>query len=232
MEESMALIAFDADKIDAVDPAQRMRHPASADASGGMWLSDTEPSFIDAKALRRERLERLRSWMKRAGYGAVVLFDPYNQRYATGSRNMFGYFLRNSTRYIYVPVEGPVILFEYPGSAHVSTWLETIDEARTSKVVWSAVNQRDNLNSDPFAMEIADLVRAHGGGKLRIGLDRCFHMFALSLEAQGLIVEDCMQHTLHCRRLKTEEEIACLRSEEHTSELQSRGHLVCRHLLE
>ena len=37
----------------------------------------------------------------------VVLFDPYNQRYATGSRNMFGYFLRNSTRYFFIPAEGP-----------------------------------------------------------------------------------------------------------------------------
>jgi len=70
---------------------------------------------------------------------------------------MFGYFLRNSTRYIYVPLEGPVILFEYPGSAHVSTWLETIDDSRTSKVVWSAVNQRDDISAQPFATEIADL---------------------------------------------------------------------------
>jgi len=171
---------------------------------------DSVPVAFDPKALRAGRLQRLRAMMREHDYAAVILFDPYNQRYATGSRNMFGYFLRNSTRYIYVPVEGPVILFEYPGSAHVSTWLETIDEARTSKVVWSAVNQRDDLNSDPFAMEIADLVRAHGNGRLKIGLDRCFHMFALSLEAQGLIVEDCMQHTLHCRRLKTDAEIACL----------------------
>ncbi|MDZ7809596.1 MAG: aminopeptidase P family N-terminal domain-containing protein [Arhodomonas sp.] len=89
---------------------------------------DSVPMSFDPKALRAGRLRRLRAMMAEQGYAAVVLFDPYNQRYATGSRNMFGYFLRNSTRYIYVPQEGPVILFEYPGSAHVSTWLETIDE--------------------------------------------------------------------------------------------------------
>ncbi|MGD8710360.1 MAG: Xaa-Pro peptidase family protein [Ectothiorhodospiraceae bacterium] len=172
--------------------------------------NDSVPTAFDPKALRAGRLRRLREMMAEKGYAAVVLFDPYNQRYATGSRNMFGYFLRNSTRYIYVPLEGPVILFEYPGSAHVSTWLETIDESRTSKVVWSAVNQRDNLNSDPFAREIADLVRQHGGGNLHVGLDRCSHILALSLEAQGLTVGDCMQDTLHCRRLKTPEEVACL----------------------
>ena len=86
----MSILAFDPDRLDDLDLSQRMRHPASADPSNGMWLSDTEPSYIDAKALRRERLERLRAWMRRENYGAVVLFDPYNQRYATGSRNMFG----------------------------------------------------------------------------------------------------------------------------------------------
>ena len=61
-----------------------------------MWLSDTEPPGVDARKLRAERLGRLRAWMAKAEYGAVLLFDPFNQRYATGSRNMFGYFLRNS----------------------------------------------------------------------------------------------------------------------------------------
>lgn len=178
--------------------------------SAPMTNGDSIPTAFDPVQLRSGRLARLKAMMKAQGYGAVVLFDPYNQRYATGSRNMFGYFLRNSSRYIFVPQNGPVILFEYPGSAHVSTWLETIDEARTSKVVWSAVNQRDNLSSDPFGVEIAELMEEHGGGNRKVGLDRCALNLARSLEAQGLEVFDCMQDTLHCRRIKTPEEIACL----------------------
>ncbi len=178
--------------------------------SAPMANTDSIPTAFDPKRLRAGRLQRLRAMMAEQGYAAVVLFDPNNQRYATGSRNMFGYFLRNSTRYIYVPLSGPVILFEYPGSAHVSTWLETIDESRTSKVVWSAVNQRDNLSSDPFGVELAELVREHGGGNLTVGLDRCTMNLARSLDAQGLNVRDCMQDTLHCRRIKTPEEVACL----------------------
>ncbi|WP_111493612.1 M24 family metallopeptidase [Marinobacter bohaiensis] len=171
---------------------------------------DSIPTAFDPKQLRAGRLARLRTMMREQGYAAVILFDPYNQRYATGSRNMFGYFLRNSTRYIYVPLEGPVILFEYPGSAHVSMGLETIDESRTSQVVWSAVNQRDGLSSDPFGVEIAELVAEHGRGNRKVGLDRCALNLARSLEAQGLEVFDCMQDILHCRRIKTPEEIACL----------------------
>lgn len=176
----------------------------------GATAHDAIPTGFDPVRLRAERLERLRTMMREQDYAAVVLFDPYNQRYATGSRNMFGYFLRNSTRYIYVPVEGPVILFEYPGSAHVSTWLETIADSRTSKVVWSSVNQRDDLSAAPFAREIADLVREHGGGGTKIGLDRCSHILALALEREGLMIADCQQHVLHARRLKTRDEIACL----------------------
>ena len=178
--------------------------------SAPMANGDSIPTAFDPKQLRAGRLERLRNMMREQGYAAVVLFDPYNQRYATGSRNMFGYFLRNSTRYIYVPLEGPVILFEYPGSAHVSTWLETIDESRTSQVVWSAVNQRDGMSSDPFGVEIAELVAEHGRGNKKVGLDRCALNLARSLEAQDLEVFDCMQDILHCRRIKTPEEIACL----------------------
>jgi len=179
-------------------------------ANGPTAAADSVPPGVDPVRLRAERLARLRAMMREQDLAAVVLLEPYNQRYATGSRNMFGYFLRNSTRYIYVPIDGPVILFEYPGSAHVSTCLETIDHARTSKVVWSSVNSRDTSSAAPFAREIADLVREHGGGMRKVGLDRCFHLLALALEAEGLTVEDCNQHILHARRIKTQDEIACL----------------------
>src|SRR5436305_8417497 len=159
----MSIVAFNPDNIDDVDFTGRMRHPVCDTSSNAMWLSDTEPPSVDALKLRQERLQRLRNWMKSADYGAVLLFDPYNQRYATGSRNMFGYFLRNSTRYFFVPAEGPIILFEYPQSYHVSTVLETIDEARPSKLLWSSVSNRDAASAGAFAVEIADVPKAHGG---------------------------------------------------------------------
>jgi Xaa-Pro aminopeptidase len=206
----MSIVVFNPDNTEDVDFASHMRHPSTADAANGMWLSDTEPSAVDAVKLRSERLQRLRAWMKEADYGAILLFDPYNQRYATGSRNMFGYFLRNSTRYFFVPAEGPIILFEYPQSYHVSTKLETVQEARPSKLVWSSVNARDEETTGPFAAEIADLMRQHGGGSKKIGLDRCTHLQALALEKLGLNVRDCQGEILAVRAIKTEEEIKCL----------------------
>lgn len=189
----MSVVVFGPDSVADVDFADRMRHPAAADPAGGMWLSDTEPSLVDADALRKGRLNRLRGWMSEAGYGAVVLFDPYNQRYATGSRNMFGYFLRNSTRYFFIPTEGPIILFEYPQSYHVSMGLDTIDET-----------------AGAFADEIADLMKAYGGGSMKIGLDRCQHLHAVALAKRGCDVKDCQGEILAVRAVKTAEEIKCL----------------------
>ncbi len=208
----MSIVKPYAGAVDDVDFNDRMRHPLAADASGGMWLSDTEPAFIDTVVLRRQRLARLREWMTANDYGAVVLFDPYNQRYATGSRNMFGYFLRNSTRYFFIPVQGPIILFEYPQSYHVSLVLETVDEARPSKLVWSSVSGRDDESATAFAGEIADLLRTHGGGSVKLGLDRCSHLHALALQAQGCMVTDCQAEILAVRATKTPEEIRCLQA--------------------
>jgi Xaa-Pro aminopeptidase len=176
----------------------------------GLWLTDTEPTSVNTHELRAGRLARVRAMMREKDYAALLLFDPYNQRYATGSRNMFGYFLRNSTRYFFVPLEGPIILFEYPQSAHVSLCLETVAEVRHSKIVWSSVGGRDTETARPFAREIADLVREYGRGVTKVGLDRCGHLLALALEREGCTVTDCQQELLHARRIKTPEEVACL----------------------
>jgi Xaa-Pro aminopeptidase len=123
---------------------------------------------------------------------------------------MFGYFLRNSTRYFLVPVSGPIVLFDYPQSYHVSTVVDTVDEVRPSKLVWSSVSGRDNETAGPFADEIAELMRAHGGGSTKVGMDRCSHLQALALEKRGLRVEDCQGEILAVRAVKTPEEIQCL----------------------
>jgi len=206
----MSIVVFEPDQVGDVDFEGGMRHPALRDEANAMWLSDTEPPSVDARKLRAERLARLRAWMARADYGAVLLFDPFNQRYATGSRNMFGYFLRNSTRYFFVPTEGPIVLFEYPQSYHVSLCLETVDEARPSKLVWSSVSGRDDETAGPFAAEIADLMRLRAPGSRKIGLDRCTHLHALALERQGLDVRDCQGEILAVRAVKTPEEVKCL----------------------
>ena len=60
--------------------------------SGGIANVDSIPPGFDPVALRAGRLTRLRAMMAEKDYAALILLDPNNQLYATGSRNMFGYF--------------------------------------------------------------------------------------------------------------------------------------------
>jgi len=76
-----------------------------------MTLSDTD-ARIDMVKLRAYRLARVRAELKKAGLGAAVLFDPINIRYATGSRNHSAFIMHFPSRYVFIAVNGPVILFE------------------------------------------------------------------------------------------------------------------------
>ena len=70
------------------------------------------PDAVDRQAAR-ERLARLRSALAVHDVGAAVFFDAINIRYACGVRNMQINTTRNPGRYVFVPVDGPVVLFEY-----------------------------------------------------------------------------------------------------------------------
>ena len=170
------------------------------------------PGAIDLRALNHKRLAALRRMLAERGYGACVLFDPYNQRWATGSRNMFLYFLRNATRYIYVPAAGPVISFDYPGSAHASMTVDTIDETRLAKLTWSAVQLQGKERVSTFGKELAGLVGEHVPGEKRVAVDRCTLGVARSLEAAGLTAVECQEDIFRLRMVKLPEEIQCLKA--------------------
>ena len=177
----------------------------------GMSLADTEPTMFDPVRLRRERLERVRKMMSDKGYAGCVLLDPFNQRYATGTRNMFQYFLRNSTRYLFIAAKGPVVLFDYPGSAHCSEVVETVNESRTSKLVWSSITGKESESAGVFADEIAELIRSYGAGNQRVGLDRCSHGMASALLKRGCTPIEFQQDMIQVRATKTDDEINCLK---------------------
>ncbi len=69
---------------------------------------------IDETVIRAYRLHRIRRQLATADVGGVVLFDPTNLRYATGSRNMQVWTMHNVCRYAFVATDGPVILYELP----------------------------------------------------------------------------------------------------------------------
>ena len=68
---------------------------------------------IDFDKLRFYRLERVKKELEKNNLEACILFDPVNVRYALDTVNMSVYNMHNLTRYCFVPVNGPTILYEY-----------------------------------------------------------------------------------------------------------------------
>src|SRR3546814_10768051 len=94
------------------------------------WSSD-----VCSSDLRAWRLGRLRQELKARDYAGALLYDPINIRYACDVRNMQVWCLHNAARYVFVPTEGPVVLFDFHNCAHLSDGNETVAEVRPA-VSW------------------------------------------------------------------------------------------------
>jgi len=70
------------------------------------------PQTIDEPRVRAYRLQRTRELLAQFNMDAAVLYDPLNLRYATGCRNMQVWTSHHQARYVFVPVEGPIVLFD------------------------------------------------------------------------------------------------------------------------
>lgn len=168
---------------------------------------------LDTPELRLGRLNRLRTEMARFEVDAVILLDPVNVRYATGARNMQVFSSRNPSRYLFVPLEGPVVLFEFTGATHLAKGLETIDEVRPATTVSEAAADRHvPERATLWAAELGKLIRRHTTPKARVGVERVYSGAAAALEAQGFDVMDAQLPVERARVIKTAPELACIRA--------------------
>ncbi len=179
-------------------------------ASINMGRIDTEAG-LDLAALRTERLARVRAELKTRDLAGALLYDPINIRYATGSRNMAVWTLHNAARCCFVPSEGPVVLFDYHNSNHLSEDLETVDEIRraTSWYFFSA-GWRAEEKAQKWASEIADLVSQHGGGNRRLAVDKCDPAGTWALEERGVEIHDGQEVLEQARLIKSDLELQAM----------------------
>jgi Xaa-Pro aminopeptidase len=164
-------------------------------------------------AVRRGRLQRLRAQLIARDIGAVVLVDPVNIRYATDTRNMQIFSARTPARYVFVPAEGPVVLFDFAGCEHLARDVETVDEIRIAKTA-SYVAAADRLDevTQTWAAEIADLATQYGGGNRRIGLERFNAAAVFALQALGFDIIDAQEAVERARAIKVSGEIELMRA--------------------
>jgi len=168
---------------------------------------------LDEKALDLGRLGRLRRAIGEADCGAAVFVDAANIRYATGTSNMQVYAGHNPCRYVFVPVEGPVILFEFSNCAHLSAGRAAVDEVRPAISWYHFVSgPRVAANAERWAAELSDLTRRHGGGNLRLAIDRVDPAGTWALQRHGIEIRDGQAVASFAKKIKTAEEIKAVRN--------------------
>lgn len=145
--------------------------------------------------------------------GSLLLVDPVNIRYATDSRNMQIFTSRNPARYLFLPAEGPVVLFEFAGCAHLARELETIDEIRIARTA-SYVAAADRLPeiTELWAEETADLIRTYARSNRRVGIERFNAAVAFALETRGFQIVDAQEPVERARAIKLPLEIEMMRA--------------------
>lgn len=188
-------------------------HAERSDLEGLAQL-DRSPKAdgIDLAAVRTYRQERVRRKMSEYGVDAVILSDPVNIRYATGTRNMQVFSMRNApSRYLLMTLNRS-ILFEFTGCLHLAEGFETVDEvrpARTASFVAAGphIAEREKL----WAAEMADLIHELTGSKTAtIGLERLNAGTSLALKDAGLKIVDAQQPVEMARAIKSREEMKCV----------------------
>lgn len=163
-----------------------------------------------------DRLARLRAQVAAADCDAGVFYDPINIRYATGTSNMQVYALHNACRYVFVPVEGPVVLFDFKGCGHLSAGHPAVDEVRDGTSWYHFVaGTRCAEFAESWADEIVDLLRGESGsstGKFRVAIDRLDPLGLHALSGRGVTVVDGQEVANLARVIKSAEEVAAIRT--------------------
>ena len=188
------------------------------------------PSFITKKRLyeddvnfdelRAYRLERVKKELVKNNLEACILFDPVNVRYALDTVNMSVYNMHNLTRYCFVPVDGPTILYEYFNCEHLSDHLNLIDEIRPV-IAWDYFSQGDQAESQlqKWIKEVQDLTNSYCKNTKKIAIDVINGPAVEELNKVGLTVIDAKLILEQARVIKSSDELTCLKAAVEVAEI-------------
>ena len=167
---------------------------------------------IDFTKLRSYRLDRVKKELEKNNLEACMLFDPVNIRYALDTVNMSVYNMHNLTRYCFVPVNGPVILYEYFNCEKLSEHLNLIDEIRPS-ITWDYFSNGDqaNLQLSKWISEVKDLSKNYFKTK-KIAIDVLNGPAVTALNKEGIEVVDAKLILEQARVIKSPDELTCMKA--------------------
>jgi len=167
---------------------------------------------IDFTKLRSYRLDRVKKELEKNNLEACILFDPVNIRYALDSVNMSVYNMHNLTRYCFVSVNGPVILYEYFNCEGLSNHLNLIDEIRPA-ITWDYFSNGDQaeVQLEKWINEIKDLSNTYFKNK-KIAIDVVNGPAVIALNNVGIEVVDAKLVFEQARVIKSPDELKCMKA--------------------
>ena len=166
----------------------------------------------DLARMRWYRWERLTQHVVARDFGALLMFDPLNIRYATDSTNMQLWNTHNLFRAVLLCADGHMVIWDYKSAPFLSEFNPLVRERRSGADLFY-FDRGDKVGeaATRFAAEIRDLVREHGGGNMRLAVDKIMLHGLRALEAAGFQVSDGEELTEKARSIKGPDEILAMR---------------------
>jgi Xaa-Pro dipeptidase len=181
-------------------------------ASAGLILPDLQ-------AMRKYRWNRLTQHVVDRDYGGVLLFDPLNIRYATDSTNMQLWNTHNPFRALLLCADGYMVIWDYKNSPFLSEFNPLVREQRSgADLFYFDRGDKVDVAADVFSNEVRQLIAEHGGGNMRLAVDKIMLHGLRALEAQGFHIMEGEELTEKARSIKGPDEIAAMRCASHACE--------------
>ena len=170
-------------------------------------------SLPDVLLINSYRRERILNEMQNQKIDAVLLFDPLNIRYATGTSNMILWNIHNPFRACLILSNGYCVLWDYQKSPfYLKTHDLDIDDVREGASMFYFANG-DNVEkaAKSFAQEINDLFISQKIKKRRLAIDKIMIDGLKELENLDFSVKNGEKLMEHARVIKSDEEIKAMR---------------------
>jgi len=190
----------------------RKINPNSKPNSNFITKKRLKEDEIDFNKLRSYRLDRVRKELEKNNLEGCILFDPVNIRYALDTVNMSIYNMHNLTRYCFIPVNGPTILYEYFNCEGLSSHLNLINEIRPA-ITWDYFSNGDqaSVQLNKWVNEVNDLSNSYFKSK-KIAIDVINGPAVTALNKSGIEVVDAKLVLEQARVIKSPEELKCMKA--------------------
>ena len=178
----------------------------------------------DLDRMREFRWKRLVKALNDRDYGAVLMFDPLNIRYATDTTNMQLWNSHNPFRACMVSADGHMVVWEYRNSPFLVTFNPLVRELRHgASFFYNVCGDGTERDAKAFAGQVAEVMAAHAGTNRRIAVDKIMIHGLRALERAGFEVMEGEELTERARAIKGQDEILAMKCAHHACEAAIAG---------